>query len=285
MERAFAVACVVVMALSATGQTADSRVKELPPDLGFWTPSIADSCAYFPWPWPSADDLRAKAPKDLDAAGQAKEEAEHWLRLLTNERYVPSDVKDRMVLFDGNIDYIAARYLVEDLAICWVQQKTTLNLIVRRVGAEKVTDIPSVGRLVEEVARELLIKPGGLLPSLHVPVEFIREKSEAPLAKVREGFRVLVATGEVTFYTRPHDAAIYGGSDSSLPLAFRWGLRVNTDGQTMHFEHLSKRLELQGTNPEVRMLAPGELIVENWFSHDPEPRTIPATATTAPQGQ
>lgn len=285
MEKAFAVACVVVMALSATGQAADPRVKEVPADLGFWTPSIADSCAYFPWPWPSADDLRAKAPKDLDAAGQAKEEAEHWLRLLTNERYVPSDVKDRMVLFDGNIDYIAARYVVDDLAICWVQQKSTLNILVRKVGAEKVSDVAGVGKLVEEVAQELFIKPDGLLPSLNVPVEFIRDKREAPRAKVREGFRVQVATGEMTLYTRPQDRGIYFRPDKSLPVAFRWGLHVNTDGQTMHFEHVPKSLTLRGGHSQLRILAPGECPVENWFSSDPEPRMIPATVTTVPRPQ
>jgi len=283
MAKVFVLACCVVAVLSATGQAADPRVKEMPADLSLWTASIADSCAYFPWPWPLADQIEGHAPKDLEAAEKAKGEAEYWLRLLTNERYVPTDVKDRMVLFDTNIDYIGARYVVDDLAICWVQQKSTLNLLVRRVGAEKVTDIASVGRLVEEVARELFIKPGGLLPSLHVPVEFIREKSEAPLAKVREGFSVEVATGDVTMYTRPQDRGIYFGSDRSLPLAFRWGLRVNTDGQTMHFEHMSKQLELQGTDPEVRILAPGECPVENWFSSDPEPRTIRATTTTVPQ--
>jgi len=285
MEKAFTIACVVVMALSATGQTADPRVKEVPADLGFWTPSIADSCPYFPWPWPSADDLRARAPKDLDAAEQAKEEAEHWLTLLTNERYVPNDVKDRMVLLDGNIDYIAARYVVDHLAICWVQQKSTLNILVRRVGAEKVTDIAGVGKLVEEVAQQLFIKPDGLLPSLTVPTEFIRDKREAPRAKVKEGFRVEVATGEMTLYTRPQDRSIYFRPDKSLPVAFRWGLHVNTDGQTMHFEHIPKSLTLRGGEAETRDLAPGERPIENWFSHDPEPRTIPATATRASQGQ
>lgn len=276
MERVFAVACVVVMALSATGQTADPRVKELPPDLGFWTPSIADSCAYFPWPWPSADHIRAKEPKDLDAAAQAKEEAEHWLRLLTNEKYVPADVKHRMVLLDGDIDYIAARYVVDDLAICWVQQKSTLNMLVRKVGAEKVTDIAGLGKLVEEVAQQLFIKPDGLLPSLTVPTEFIRVKGNSPLAKVKEGFRVHVATGNVTFYTR-EDGSILNHIDKSLPVAFRWGLHVNTDGETVHFENIMKSLTLAEGEAQVRFIQPGERIVRSWFSSEPDTKGEPAT--------
>ncbi|MCK4299620.1 MAG: hypothetical protein KAX80_08800, partial [Planctomycetes bacterium] len=132
---------------------------------------------------------------------------------------------------------------------------------------------------------QLFIKPDGLLPSLTVPTEFIRVKGNSPLAKVKEGFRVHVATGEMTLYTRPEDSSIYFRPDKSLPVAFRWGLHVNTDGQTVHFEHVPKSLTLRGGHSQVRILAPGELPVENWFSYDPEPRTIPATGTTAPQGQ
>jgi hypothetical protein len=238
--------------------------KEVPPDLVFWNPvnvhTLSERDKAINWTWPSAEEITDKAPKDAAIAEEAKEEAEYWLRTLTNESLVPPDVKNRMLLLDEPVDRIVARYIVDDLAVECLQTKRSLHLLVRKVGAQKVSDLADIAKLVHEVAQKLFAGANGPVPTLSVPLEFIRKRDY--------GARVLVATGNVSYYTREGDDAIYLRPDKALMYAFWWGLTVNTDGETIHFENIMKRTkppEPSELQPQPRPMSPAEANTESWF--------------------
>jgi hypothetical protein len=237
--------------------------------LTFWTDAFAarDREDGIDWRWPTPEEISAKAPGDARAAAEAREEAELWLRFLMNEDLVPDDVQQRMVLLDEDADRIIARYVVNDLAIYWQQKKRSLRLVVRKLEADKATGVAAMRLLVEEVAERLFVGPQGPVPSLSVPEEYFRE--------TEYGARGLIAMGNVTFHPiRGGAGGVSGHPDKSLLAPFWWGLGAQTDGRTIRFRTLAKRREwnFQSFNPragsELRVLRPGERVIESWFSPD-----------------
>ena len=279
---------IVLIVSFSVAQLARGQVpsfREVPSEVGFWNPLVVgrrlserDKCLN--WRWPTPDEVKAKAPKDAEAAEKAKQEAAYWLRALTNETLVPDDVQDRMLLLDEDVDRVVARYAVDDLAIYWLQTRRSLILLVQRIGAPRLSDPKDMGTLVEELAQKLFVGPPGPVPSLSVPPEFIRQ--------MPYGAQVMVAPGRVTFYTRPQDGRIFNHPDSSLPYAFWWGLIAQTDGQTVQFE-LMKRLKepdiMEMRGGPVLFIKPGTPIVESWFSSEPDTKGERVVGPVAPGAQ